>query len=120
MQSKQWWDSLFRIIDGKQAAEFAAVLTEDAVFRYGSGPEVSGRAAVTAFVEQVFQTFRSCSHRLLRHWDIEDAKICQGVVTYTLSDGRAVQLPFCNVLTTRGEQVARYEIYVDPTPMLQK
>jgi ketosteroid isomerase-like protein len=59
MQSTRWWDSLFASIDAKQTAEFAAMLCEDAVFRYGSGPEVHGRAAIGACVEQVFAPART-------------------------------------------------------------
>jgi ketosteroid isomerase-like protein len=120
MQLTQWWDSLFASIDAKQTIAFAAMLCEDAVFRYGSGPEVHGRAAIAACVEQVFATFRSCSHRVLRRWEIEDMRICHGIVTYTRLDGREVPLPFCNLMTMREDLVARYEIYVDPGPLFAK
>lgn len=120
MQSSQWWDSLFASIDAKQTAAFTAVLCEDAVFRYGSGPEVCGRSAIAAVVEQVFASFRSCSHQVLRRWEIDEMRICHGIVSYTRLDDKTVSLPFCNLFTMRGEQVARYEIYIDPTPLFEK
>jgi ketosteroid isomerase-like protein len=118
MTTQDWRQRLFASIDAKDAPAFASFLCEDGTFRYGSGPEITGRAAVEAVVRQVFESFRSCAHRLDRHWDLPDCRICQGVVTYTLHNGKSVPLQFCNVMTMRGELVSRYEIYVDPTPVV--
>ena len=118
MQSRQWLDDLFRCIDARQTQEFVGFLNEDALFRYGSNAEVHGRAAIAACVDYVFTTFRASSHQLLRHWETADCHIAQGVVTYTRLDDRNVSLPFCNVLTMRDALVSRYEIFIDPTPLM--
>lgn len=111
------WNALFARIDSKHTEGFLHFLTEDAVFRYGSQPPVAGRAAIGALVEGIFASIRSCSHRLLRVWEPPEAAVCQGEVTYVLHDDRSILLPFCNVFELRGAKIARYEIYIDPTPL---
>ena len=118
MQTRQWLDGLFGCIDTRQTQTFVGFLREDALFRYGSNAEVHGRAAIAACVDYVFTTFRASSHQLLRHWDTADCRIAQGVVTYTRLDDRKVSLPFCNVLTMHDNLVSRYEIFIDPTPLM--
>jgi hypothetical protein len=114
----QWWQRLFSSIDAKSARDFASFLSEDASFRYGSGPEVHGRNAVEQHVAAVFDSFRYCTHDVQQRWELPDCRICRGIVTYTMLDYRRVALPFCNVLTLRGELIERYEIFIDPTPLM--
>ena len=118
MQTQQWLERLFASIDTRQTNEFVGFLTEDALFRYGSNVDVHGRPAIAACVDYVFTTFRASSHKLLRFWDTADCRIAQGVVTYTRLDDAKVSLPFCNVLTMHDNLVARYEIFIDPTPLM--
>lgn len=118
MSTEQWLEELFASIDARQTQAFAAFLSEDASFRYGSNPDVRGRAAIAAFVDQIFASFSASSHRLQRYWDTAGCRIAQGVVTYTRLDGSKVSLPFCNVLTMQDELVTNYEIFIDPTPMM--
>lgn len=119
MQTQQWLEELFACIDARQTQRFVAYLREDAIFRYGSNPDVHGRAAIATCVDHVFTTFRASSHALLRYWDTGDSRIAQGVVTYTRLDDDKVSLPFCNVLTMQGNLVDRYEIFIDPTPLMR-
>lgn len=112
------YDALFGSIDGKHTDAFLSFLTEDAVFRYGSGPDVTGRAAIGAAVGQFFATIQSSSHRLRRLWQQPDSAVCQGDVRYVRLDGRSITVPFCNVFELRDAKISRYEIYIDPTPLL--
>ena len=48
MHSKDWWNSLFAAIDGKDTAAFLSFLTEDAEFRFANNPPAVGHAAVGA------------------------------------------------------------------------
>ena len=116
---QQWLQELFGSIDAQRTQAFVAFLGEDASFRYGSNPDVQGRAAIAAYVDQVFAMFRASSHELQRHWETADCRIVQGVVTYTRLDDSKVSLPFCNVLTMQGDLVSRYEIFIDPTPLMK-
>jgi hypothetical protein len=118
MQTQQWLEKLFASIDARETKEFVGFLTEDASFRYGSNVDVHGRPAIAACVDYVFTTFRASAHQLLRFWDTADCRIAQGVVTYTRLDDAKVSLPFCNLLTMHNNLVARYEIFIDPTPLM--
>jgi ketosteroid isomerase-like protein len=109
---------LFACIDAKDTQRFLDFLTEDALFRYGSSSPVTGRAAIKAQVEQVFNTIRSCRHRLGHVWQPPGFAICQGEVTYVRLDGRSIDVPFCNVFQLQAGKIARYEIYLDPTPLM--
>ena len=119
MRTQRWLEELFACIDGRQTHAFVAFLREDALFRYGSNPDVNGRAAIATCVDQVFATFRASAHQLHRFWETADCRIAQGVVTYTRLDDSEVSLPFCNVLTMQDDLVARYEIFIDPTPLMK-
>ena len=119
MKTDEWWKKLFASIDARQTRTFVGFLSGDAMFRYGSNPEVHGREAIAATVDYVFTTFKASAHELTRYWDTSDCRIAQGIVTYTRLDDAKVSLPFCNVLTMRGDLAARYEIFVDPTPLMR-
>lgn len=119
MGTRRWLEELFASIDARETHTFVGFLSEDASFRYGSNADVHGRAAIAACVDQVFATFRACSHRLQRYWETPDCRIAQGVVTYTRLDDSTVSLPFCNLLTMRDDLIARYEIFIDPTPLMR-
>ena len=117
MSREEWCRKLFESIDAKRAREFASFLTPDARFRYGSAPAVEGQAAITAAVEQFFASVASLSHRVRELWEVPGHIVCRGEVRYQRLDGRSVLIPFCDVLTMRGEKVAAYDIYLDPTPL---
>ena len=119
MGVEQWCGALFSAIDARNTRDFLGFLTPDAVFRYGSAPPVTGEAAIGQVIDAFFRSIESLSHRLVDVWSQPpDAVICRGEVTYVRQDGRSVVLPFCNVLQLRGERICRYQIYLDPTPLL--
>ena len=118
MPDRHWLHALFESVDAKRTADFLSFLTDDALFRYGSNPAATGRIAIGTAVEQFFASIRSCSHRLTRFWEDRSSVVCQGEVQYVRLDGRSVTLPFCNVFELRDEKISRYEIYIDPTPLM--
>ena len=117
MSREQWCQRLFESIDAKRTEEFMSFLTPDACFRYGSAPPAHGSKAITQAVEHFFASVGSLSHRVLDLWETPGHLICRGEVRYQRLDGRRVQIPFCNVLTMRGDQIACYDIYLDATPL---
>jgi hypothetical protein len=120
MSRNEWWRRLLASVDARQTQEFLSYLQPDAVFRYGSAPAAVGQIAIGTVVEKFLASFRATSHKIERTWEIQECTICQGEVTYVLLDGTEVTLPFCNVLSLAGEKVARYEIYIDPTPLMPR
>jgi len=117
MNREQWCTRLFQSIDGKRSGDFLSFLTPDASFRYGSAPAVEGKAAILPVLEAFFASVASLSHRVLDLWEVPGHIVCRGVVRYARHDGKSVSMPFCNVLGLRGDKIARYDIYLDPTPL---
>jgi ketosteroid isomerase-like protein len=109
--------SLFRAIDAMDADRFVSFLAEDAVFRFGNGPEEKGREAIRETVAGFFGLISGLRHRLLGTWAHPDAVICRGEVTYRRKDGSEVTLPFADVLGIRGGEIGEYLIYMDVTPL---
>jgi ketosteroid isomerase-like protein len=114
-----WWQRLFAAIDARDAAAFVELLTPDAQFTFGNAPTVIGSEAIGIAAAQFFAAIASCRHRLLRTLTESDgtAIACEGVVTYTRHDGRAITVPFANVFELRGEKIAAYRIYIDNSPL---
>ena len=112
-----WLQSLFRAIDARDAAGFAAFLTPGASFRFGNAAPIVGREAVQAAVHGFFQAIGGCRHRVLQHWQDGPALAVQGEVTYTRLDRREVTVPFVNVFRLRGALIDEYLIYIDNAPL---
>ncbi|HVW69937.1 MAG TPA: nuclear transport factor 2 family protein [Steroidobacteraceae bacterium] len=118
MASTERWRALFAAVDAKNTREFLSFLTPDALFRYGSGAPATGHDAIAAVVNGFFGSIRLSEHRIAHAWEEPGSAVCQGEVTYIRLDGRSVVLPFCNVFSLRDEKILRYEIYIDPTPLV--
>ena len=108
---------MFAAIDSKDGAAFAAYLTEDAIFRFGSAPPVQGRDAIQAAVEGFFGTIAGCSHRITNTLRQDDTLVCEGEVTYRRHDGSEITLPFTDVFEYAGELITHYKIYIDVSPL---
>jgi len=108
---------LFAAIDANDAEAFVAFLTDDAVFRFGSAPAVSGRAAIKAAVADFFGTIDGCSHNVTNVLSKGSTLVCEGEVTYRRHDGSEITLPFTDVFEYDGHLIAQYKIYMDIGPL---
>ena len=117
MHSKDWWNSLFASIDGKDTRAFLGFLTEDAEFRFANNPPALGHEAVGAGVDGFFGAIKASRHQLHRIWEDAETAACFGDVTYTRLDGRDVTVPFVNVFYFRDGKIARYLIHIDLAPL---
>jgi len=108
---------LFAAIDANDAAAFVGYLTEDAVFRFGSAPQVRGRANVQAAVDGFFGTIAGCSHNVQKVLSSGSTQVCEGDVTYRRQDGSEITLPFTDVFEYDGDLIAHYKIYMDIAPL---
>ncbi len=108
---------MFDAIDSKKATAFVGYLTEDAVFRFGSAPPVTGRAAIQAAVDGFFGTIAGCSHRIHRTIHNGPTVVCEGEVTYRRINDTEVTLPFTDVLEYSGDLISHYKIYIDIGPL---
>ena len=112
-----WIEKMFRAIDTCDAAAFTPFLTEDVSFRFGNIPAVKGNAAVGAFVQGFFGTLGGLRHQVNDVIVANDVVVAEGHVTYTRKDGSTLQVPFANVMRTRGEQVHDYLIFIDTSKL---
>jgi ketosteroid isomerase-like protein len=110
---------LFAAIDSMASERFAAFLTEDAIFRFGSAPPVQGRSAIEAAVAAFFSGIAGCQHTLRHSWSDGDSLVCEGEVRYTRKDGSDISLPFADVFELQGKLIAAYRIYIDITPLFE-
>jgi ketosteroid isomerase-like protein len=114
---KEFLGQLFTAIDSMASERFAAFLTEDAVFHFGSAPPVRGKSAIEAAVATFFSSIAGCRHTLRASWSGVDSLVCEGRVCYTRKDGSEINLPFADVFELRGELIAAYRIYIDIAPL---
>ena len=108
---------LFASIDAMDTESFLSFISEDATFRFGSSPSVTGHAGIRAAVEDFFSMFAALEHALHRHVVDDNMVVCEGEVTYTRHDGSRITLPFVNVFEVENKLITLYRIYIDIGPL---
>jgi limonene-1,2-epoxide hydrolase len=108
---------LFASIDAMDTGSFLSFIREDATFRFGSSPSVTGHTGIRAAVEDFFSMFAALEHKLHRHVADDNLVVCEGEVTYTRHDGSAITLPFVNVFEIENKLITLYRIYIDIGPL---
>ena len=112
-----WWKRLCATIDAKDTRGFLSHLAEHCEFRFANGPSVIGHGPIGAAVDAFWASIRASEHHVSDCWEGDDSAVCEGTCTYTRHDGSTITLPFVDVLHFRGEQAAKYCIYMDVTPL---
>ena len=110
---------LFASIDAMDTESFLRFIREDATFRFGSSPAVTGHADIRAAVEGFFSSFAALRHELQKLIADGDSVACEGEVTYTRHDGSKITLPFVNVFEIDGGLISQYRVYIDIGPLFQ-
>ena len=110
-------DRLFVAIDTKDTDTFLSFLTDDATFRFGSAPAVSGKEVIRDAVDGFFSSIASSCHAVANVLREGAIQICEGEVTYQRLDGSRLSLPFTNVFELDGPLIRHYKVYVDIGPL---
>ena len=110
---------LFASIDTMDTESFLRFIRQDATFRFGSSPVVTGHAEIRAAVEGFFASFAALRHDLQQVIANGDNVACEGEVTYTRHDGSKITLPFVNVFEVDGDLISQYRVYIDIGPLFQ-
>jgi len=108
---------LFASIDRMDTESFLSFIDEDATFRFGSSPAVTGRDGIGASVNSFFSMFAALRHDLQRVVADDKVIVCEGEVTYTRHDGSKITLPFVNVFEVKNKLITLYRIYIDIGPL---
>lgn len=111
-------DQLTAAIDAKDTEAFLSYLKQDAVFRFGSAPAVTGHEAIRAAVNGFFESIAGSQHKLFNIIAQDRTLVCEGEVSYERLDGNAITLPFTNVFEVdSGDLIDQYKIYIDIAPL---
>jgi len=108
---------LFEAIDAMNVDRFASCLSIDALFRFGSAPQVQGQGAIREAIGGFFSTISGLRHDLHKSFDDGNTLVIEGAVTYTRHDGSEITLPFANILEVEDGLISNYKIYADIGPL---
>lgn len=108
---------LFAAIDARDAERFVSYLTADAIFRFGSTPQVAGRQAIREAVDAFFASIAGLSHSVSNSLAAGNTLICEGEVTYTRHNGSTITLPFADAFEFDNGLISHYKIYMDISPL---
>lgn len=114
---KKWLCDLFNAVDNKDADAFVSFLTEDASFKFANAPAVTNRENIHKAVSQFFSAVNGVRHEIKTAWELDNAVICEGQVTYTRHDASKASFPFVNILRMKNELIADYRVYIDNSPL---
>lgn len=103
-------------------APWLAYLDPDVDFLMNDAPARIGHDAVAEYFAPLLPLLGTTQHELLSITPVQgeaNAWLVVGVLHIArLSDGRAITpIPFTDTLTIHSQQVVRYEISLDPTPL---
>lgn len=113
MSEQSWIETMLAALDAEGVPGLFPYMHEDVEFRFGSFPAGRGRETFDETWRAISTHITSISHELLDVWDSGDSAVCRGNVTYELTDGGTVTVPFANVFYLREGKIAEYLIYVD-------
>jgi len=108
---------MFGAVDMMNPGRFVSYLTEDAVFKFGNGPAVTGRANIEKAVRDFFGSIKGLHHKILNTWEAGSSVFCEIEVTYTRHDTNKVVLPCLNLFGMQNGKIKDYKIFIDISPL---
>lgn len=113
MENNKLVQSAFKAVDNSDAKALAALMTDDAMFRFSNNPEVTGKENIVPFLEGFFSSIKGTKHDQIEHWEIPDGVVMNGKVTYTRLDGSKYSCWFSNTFKLKEGKIKEYLIFVD-------
>lgn len=108
---------MYKIVDAKDGAALAALMTEDGIFKFANLPAVQGTENITAFLDGFFQSIKGIAHSQIEDWMTDNTRFAIGTVSYTRQDDSTLAVPFSVVLKMKGDLIAEYLVYVDTSEL---
>ena len=68
-------------IDSGDPNAYAALLTDDSIFRFGNWPASEGKPAIHKAQTDFFATIKGCKHKVLRTWADDKSYVADMEVT---------------------------------------
>jgi limonene-1,2-epoxide hydrolase len=94
-------------------------LTDDLLYKVGSGEPQYGKDAVANFLSSVFKTTAKLEgHDVRKIWDEPGIVAIEMDANYRrLKDNKLVKVACCDIYRMRGNQVYEWRVYADGTPL---
>ena len=120
MSTDNFIKDMYGIVDAKDGAALAAMMTENGIFRFANIPGVEGREAIIGFLDNFFGSIKGIAHDQLEDWKVDDTRFATGRVTYTRHDDSALAVPFSVILKMQGVLIHEYLIFVDASELYKQ
>ncbi len=117
MNTDNYIRDMYAVVDGMNGAALAAMMTEDATFRFANLPPVKGREAITAFLDNFYGSIKAIRHDQLEDWKIGDTRFATGMVNYTRHNDSMLSVPFAVILRMQSGLIREYLIFVDTSEL---
>jgi ketosteroid isomerase-like protein len=117
MNQDSYIKDMYAIVDAKDGAALAAMMTDDGIFRFANIPPVTGREAIAGFLDNFFQSIRDIKHTDLEDWQAGDNRFATGNVHYTRHDGSVLSVPFSVILKMQDKLIKEYLVFVDASEL---
>ncbi|MDX1531340.1 MAG: nuclear transport factor 2 family protein, partial [Rhodothermales bacterium] len=108
MPAPAWTADLLRAVDTGDTDAFLGFLTDEPRFVFGNAPAIEGRDALREVLDGFFASIDHSEHEIIEGWEVDDAVIIRGRVTYFRLDGSTYTVPFANVFKLEGGQIRDY------------
>ncbi|QIX79781.1 MULTISPECIES: nuclear transport factor 2 family protein [Chryseobacterium] len=111
--------TIIEAIDSGDPSQFAGLLTENSVFKFGNFPSAVGKSAIFKAQTDFFASVKSTKHTVLKSWKAPDSIVAQMEVTYIRLDGSTVTLPVTDIFMLKNNKIDQTLIYMDIAPLYQ-
>ncbi|MDT8392729.1 MAG: nuclear transport factor 2 family protein [Bacteroidales bacterium] len=117
MKTDNFVNEMYSIVDAKDGAALAAMMTEDAIFRFANMPHVEGREGITSFLDTFYRSIKNIRHEQIEDWQLGDIRFATGIVNYTRHNNTVLRVPFAVKLKMQGRLISEYLIFVDASQL---
>ena len=110
--------TVFRIIDAKDAPEFAALFARSGSMTFGNADPMVGPDAIAAGIGSFFAAIAALRHRVEHTWSVGADTITQVEVCYARLDGKEVTLPGVSIWRVdTDDSFVDYRVFIDQAPL---
>jgi limonene-1,2-epoxide hydrolase len=96
-------------------------LTDDLMYKVGSGEPKHGKEAVASFLSSIFKTTAKLEgHDVRKIWEEPGMIAIEMDANYRrVRDNKMVKVACCDIYRMRGNQIYEWRVYADATPIFE-